>query len=215
MRSEGGDFLGGDFLGDGTTPTRGRPIRLGSRLDLQTGTLREASCDGNDPQWKIEGVSGRLVVAMCATIHGGMETSDPDEARLADLKQLAEGRSNGSLRKANEAQWKSLWSQAFDVTPLPLQYRQIVLAQQYYLLTSYNASPWPTGPQGVAGNNWKGQQLWDNRSLDLSRLASPMAGLCRRHLGSSLGSIAGRAQKCRKRRLGRLVRPLAVHFRDK
>jgi trehalose/maltose hydrolase-like predicted phosphorylase len=152
---------GNDFLGDGMTGTRQRPVRLGSRLDLQTGNLCSTTCDKGDAKWKVEGSGGKLVLAMSATLHGGMESGDPEAARRADLKRICEGRADGSLRKANEAEWKAIWSRGYDVMTLPLEYRRITLAQQYYLLTASDTSPWPTGPQGVAGNNWKGNPFWD------------------------------------------------------
>jgi trehalose/maltose hydrolase-like predicted phosphorylase len=151
-----------DLLGDGHTPTRNRPVRLGSRLELETGTLSDVVLSGSDAQWKIEGNKGRLKLAMCVSIRGGMEAEAPDAARMADLKQLAHGRSDGSLRQANEELWKKIWSRGFDVSVLPIEYRRIALAQHYYLLASFDNAPWPNGPQGVSGNNWRGQQLWDN-----------------------------------------------------
>ena len=129
---------------------------------MEAGVAGDAFHDEDGAGWKIIGHSGRLDLAMCATIHGGMVPGDPDEARLADLSRLSAGRADGSLRRSNEACWRSIWSQAFDVMTLPVEDRRIVLAQQYYLLASSDASPWPTGPQGVAGNNWRGQQMWDN-----------------------------------------------------
>jgi hypothetical protein len=155
---------GSRLLGDGMTRGKSRPLRLGAQLDLKTGVMHDAAHDagGGDAGWSIAGQGGRLELALCATIHGGMEPGDPDLARRTDLDKLVAGRADGSLRRENEACWRDIWSRALDVTFLPAEHRQLVLAQQYYLLASSDASPWPTGPLGIAGNSWKGRQMWDN-----------------------------------------------------
>lgn len=152
---------GSHLLGDGVTPTRQRPVRLGAHLDLVDGTLSQTRIEDGDAKWLVHGVN-RLNLAMSATVHGGMENNDIDQARIIDLGRLATGRADGSLRRDNEATWKELWAQSLDVTILPPGNRQLVLAQEYYLLASSDDAPWPTGPQGIAGNNWRGQQMWDN-----------------------------------------------------
>lgn len=151
---------GEDLLGDGATPGRQRPVRLGARLALETGTVQDTDLEA--ARWRVTGENGTLRLALHAAIRGGMEEDDPVVALATDLTALSRGRADGSLRRANAACWQELWSRGLDVTILPEQHRQLVLAQQYHLLASSGAAPWPTGPQGVTGNNWRGQQMWDN-----------------------------------------------------
>jgi hypothetical protein len=150
-------------LGDGTTRGKARPVRLAAQLELPSGHAEEAAgLPLGDAGWTVTGDGGHLDLALCATLHGGMEPGNPDVGRDIDLARLVAGRADGSLRRENAAAWDALWAEAFDVNTLPVPDRQLVLAQQYYLLASSDESPWPTGPLGLAGNSWRGRQMWDN-----------------------------------------------------
>jgi trehalose/maltose hydrolase-like predicted phosphorylase len=45
--------------------------------------------------------------------------------------------------------------------PLDRRDQQFLLAQQFYLLCTYDGSSHPVGPIGLSGNMWRGNMMWD------------------------------------------------------
>jgi len=106
---------------------------------------------------------------------------------------LEKGVKDGTLRADNERLWRAFWSEALDVTALPLDLRdrRFVLAQHYYLLASYDGSSHPTAPLGLSGNGWCGQLLWDTDLWHFGALNAYWPGLARQPVKARLGILPG------------------------
>ena len=131
-----------------------------------------------------------LEVTVAFAVHGGTETGGASEVRR-DLDAALAGLADGSLRGENEAQWRGLWRDALDVTALPLTHRdqQLLLAQQFYLLASYDEEPHPVAPLGLSNNQWSGTQFWDTDLWQGRALVPLWPQLARRIVRTRLGML--------------------------
>jgi len=155
-----------DLVGSIRTKANGRAIEMGLRwqCDADGGITESFRLDepGN-AQVRIVATGPKVALRVLCSIRGGMESFRPTDVH-ADLDRLHAGTSDGSIRKENAEAWRAIWKDGLDVATLPLERhdQQLLLAQQFYLLASYDGSDYPVGPLGLAGNQWGGRMLWDS-----------------------------------------------------
>jgi hypothetical protein len=144
------------------TRRRARDLALGLRWSGSGATVTGVECTAGHARVRMVSIGKKLRLTVLYACHGGTEAGGAAEV-AADLAFLESGLADGSLRRDNERQWRALWAQGLDVTALPLSAtdRKFLLAQQYYLLSSYDGSANPIPPIGLSGNQWLGAQLWD------------------------------------------------------
>ncbi len=154
--------VGENIIGNARTKERGRTLGFGLRWQVEGAASVDASTQDGAASVRVAGQGSSLKLRVFYTVRGGTEAWKENEIP-ADLAALEQGVREGSLRAENERRWREIWSKALDVTALPLDARdrRFVLAQQYYLLASYDGSAHPTGALGLSGNGWGGQLLWD------------------------------------------------------
>ncbi len=170
---------GQDIIGTARTRGRGRTMHLGLRWSAQgaaeigtdvTGADGVSGAAGAHARVRLRSSGKTMRLVVLHACHGGSESGGPAEVR-ADLDALATGVADGSTRRDNATMWRALWSRGLDVTALPLDAdaRRFLLAQQFYLLASYDESSHPVAPIGLSGNQWAGQMwdadLWHGRAL--------------------------------------------------
>lgn len=156
----------GDLRGTFTTRSRGRTIETGLRWTCE--------CDGEfvtsvhldrpgSATVRLATSGRKLRLRVYCSIRGGTETLGPTDVR-DDLNALQRDVEDGSLWVENREAWRRLWTDALDVTALPLdrQEQRFLLAQQFFLLASYDGAGHPTAPLGLSSNQWGGQMLWDS-----------------------------------------------------
>jgi hypothetical protein len=147
------------------TRGRGRAIETGLRWTCQSDAEMTTSVGLDRPGTatvRLTASGRKLRLRVYCSIRGGTETLGPSDVR-DDLDALQHGVEDGTLRAANRAAWDQIWATGLDVTALPLdrQDQRLVLAQQYYLLASYDGSAHPTVPLGLSSNQWGGM-MWDS-----------------------------------------------------
>lgn len=152
----------GDTIGELRTLGRGRAFVAGLRWRGEGVVVvsDDVGETGRRVRLRSTGRSVRLSVVFAC--HGGTENGGRHNV-LADLGAVMSGIEDGSLRRENEELWRELWADGLDVTALPLsdEDRRLLLAQQFYLLASYDESRHPVGPVGVSNNQWLGAHMWD------------------------------------------------------
>lgn len=144
----------------------------------------------------------RLSLRVLYACHGGIEPGGAEDV-AADLAMLERGLDDGSLRRENERLWRELWAGALDVTALPLGAvdQKFLLAQQYYLLASYDESDNLAPVIGLSGNQWLGAQLWDNDLWHGHALAIFWPQFARRIVRARLKMLPGARELARERGL--------------
>lgn len=144
------------------TRRRARELTLGLRWQAEGATVAAEDCTATHGRVRLASTGKNLRLTVCYACHGGTEQGGIAEV-AADLTTLERGLADGSLRRENERLWRALWTSGLDVTALPLSAtdQRFLLAQQFYLLSSYDGSSHPVAPLGLSGNQWRGTQLWD------------------------------------------------------
>lgn len=152
----------GDIIGRLRTTGRGREIVTGLRWRIDGAETESVTLDGHSGTVQLTSAGSTLRLSVGFACHGGTESGGVTEVQR-DLATIESGLADGSLRRDNERQWRELWSQALDVTALPLPDadRSLILAQQFYLLASYDGAANPVAPLGLSGNQWGGAHMWD------------------------------------------------------
>ncbi len=145
------------------TKRRGRDLALGLRWRGTGMEVADVECTATHGRVHVKSTGSSLRLQVLYACHGGIEQGGPDDV-TADLDTLARGLDDGSLRRENERLWRELWDAGLDVTALPLSVadQKFILAQQFYLLASYDESDLLAPVIGLSGNQWRGAQLWDN-----------------------------------------------------
>lgn len=156
----------GDLRGMFRTRPNGRTIETGLRWTCESSSDVATTLELGRPgtaSVRLVTSAQKLRLRVYCSIRGGTEPLGPTEVR-DDLDALHRGVESGELRAGNTAAWRRVWSDAIDVTTLPLDRvdQRFVLAQQFYLLASYDGSAHPTAPLGLSSNQWGGQMLWDS-----------------------------------------------------
>ncbi|MCK6488125.1 MAG: hypothetical protein L6R48_07330 [Planctomycetes bacterium] len=144
------------------TGKRSRCIEMGLRWTCEGARQEGVDCGASKCTVSLVSTSARVRLCVLYACHGGTEMHGWPEV-VADLNALEYGLKDGSLRRVNDEIWRSLWRDALDVADLPLSIvdQRFLLAQQYYLLASYDGSSHPVAPLGLSGNQWQGCHLWD------------------------------------------------------
>ncbi len=205
-----GDHLGADFdqsyqhSGDELrarlrTRSRPRELVLGLRWRSSGAAVTRIDSTSSHARVKMLSTEKMLRLMVLYACHGGTESGG--EADVAgDLDFLERGLADASLRRDNERQWRGLWAQGLDVTALPLSAvdRKFLLAQQFYLLASFDESAHPIPPMGLSGNQWLGAQLWDADLWQGRALAVFWPKLARRILRARLAMLAAARERARE-----------------
>lgn len=187
-----GDQLGGDFdqhyrqdgsdlLASLRTRRSGRTMSLGLRWQASGAEVASQECSDGHARVRLRSQGATLRLRVAYACHGGSEPGGPAEVRR-DLAAIGAGLDDGSLRRGNAQQWRELWATGLDVAALPLGAvdRKFLLAQQFYLLASYDASDHMVPVLGLSGNQWKGAQMWDCDLWHGRALAVLWPGLAKR-----------------------------------
>jgi len=183
--------VGGDVIGTARTSDRGRTVGLGLRWQAGGADAPEISTNG-EAIIRLRSTGSRLHLRVFHAVCGGTEAWDESQL-MADLATLDRGFQDGSIRVENSSRWRELWADALDVTALPLDARDrlFLLAQQFYLLASYDGSESPTAPLGLSGNQWSGQMLWDTDLWHFRALNALWPKLARQPVRARLGMLPG------------------------
>lgn len=178
-----------------TTQTRGFKIYSGINW----------SCEGVD-SLRVEGgkviaktESARLHVRVAFACHGGTESGSVNDVKK-DLDLVNAGLEDGSLFTENEACWRQIWNRAPDVTDLPVseEEQQMLLAQMFYLLSSYDGSDHAVGPLGLSGNKWDGNHLWDTDLWHFQGLNTLWPELARQSIKARIKMLPGAREHAEK-----------------
>jgi hypothetical protein len=174
------------------THGRKRELALGLRWDGEGFDVAGVECSSTRGWVRLKSTGSRLRLRVLYACRGGVEAGGKKEA-ARDLEFLDRGLADGSLRKENERLWRELWARGLDVTALPMNAvdQKFLLAQQFYLLASYDTSDLLTPVIGLSGNQWLGAQLWDNDLWQGYALAIFWPELARRIVRSRLKMLPG------------------------
>lgn len=188
----------GELSAELRTRRRGRAIALGQRWQAEGATVAGVDCAAGHARVRLVSTGPRLRLTVCYACHGGTEAGGAREV-AADLDALQRGLLDGSLRRGNERLWRALWDRGLDVTALPLPPvdRRFVLAQQFYLLASYDGSAHLVAPLGLSGNQWRGTQLWDADLWHGRALAILWPSLARQLLRARLAMLPAARERAR------------------
>ncbi len=182
----------GRIIGTARTQRKGRTLGLGLAWQVTGAAITSVTTEGASAAVSLAVTGASMRLRVFHTVRGGTESWDENEI-VPDLNALAIGVENGSLRTENERLWRGLWADALDVTALPLDARdqRFLLAQQFYLLASYDGSAHPTGPLGLSGNQWKGMMLWDTDLWHFGALHALWPKLARQTVRARLIMLPG------------------------
>ena len=180
------------------TPGRGREICLGLGWSIQGGRVDKVECTESHGRVRMVATGSKLQLRVFYACHGGIEPGGEADV-AADLAAVERGLEDGSLRRENQRQWRDLWAQALDVTALPLgpTDQKFLLAQQFYLLASFDTSDLPAAVIGVSGNQWQGAQMWDNDLWQGLALALLWPQLAKRIVRARLKMLPGARERAR------------------
>jgi hypothetical protein len=180
------------ILGTAQTERRGRTLGLGLGWQIEGAAAVTTSDEKYAPSVRVSSEGTSLKLRVFYAVRGGTESWTEGEV-AKDLATLEYGLENGTLRAENARLWRALWTDALDVTTLPLdpRDRRFVLAQIYYLLASYDGSAHPTAPLGLSYNGWCGQLLWDTDFWHFRALNAFWPELARQSVKARLGILPG------------------------
>ncbi len=181
--SSSGDAMHGDYH----TTKQGRAVSqsLGWSVDgfLIDGTSRAD-----------HSIDTRATAARGGTItlyHAVGCFADGPDARGSCARTLESLRDSGetALREGNALAWRSLWARALAFEHQDRDAVRMVMAHQFYLLSSLGTEAHPLGALGLSEAGWSGSQLWDadlwmfRAILPLwPELAKPIVEYRRKHL---------------------------------
>ena len=182
----------GNIIGAARTQQRGRTLGLGLRWQVEGATSVHTAFTDGDASVQVSATSPTFKLRVFHAVRGGTEAWAESELH-ADLAALEQGIQDGTLRAENGRRWRELWACAPDITTLPVDSRdrRFLLAQQFYLLASYDGSAHPTGPLGLSNNCWHGQLLWDTDLWHFRALNAYWPKLARQPVQARLGMLAG------------------------
>jgi hypothetical protein len=185
------ELIDGNVIGLARTSRRGKSIGLGLRWQAEDADAVDATT-GATALIRVSTKASRFRLRVFHAVRGGTEEFRASDVS-ADLIALERGVEDGSLRTKNSELWRALWVDALDVTALPLDARdrRFLLAQQYYLLASYDGTAHPTGPLGLSGNQWWGQMLWDTDLWHFRALNVLWPELARQPIRARLAMLPG------------------------
>lgn len=181
---------GGRTIGLLRTAGRGRDVHVGLAWSASGAEPFADVLSPNGRRITLRASGATLTLRVVFACHGGTEDGDSDDVRH-DLDAAMAALTDGTLRADNESAWRALWNTGLDVTALPVTDadRQLVLAQQYYLLASYDDSRHPVAPLGLSNNQWSGSQMWDADLWQGRALVALWPHLARRIVRSRLDML--------------------------